>query len=64
LIDTETTGGDREQSAVCRYFVTDSNINNIAWDELGGVDADNLTSSKNFCFVGGIFLESLDDRGE
>ena len=59
LIDAEAAGGDREQSAVCRDSITDSDGDNIAWDKLGGVDAGNLASSEDLCFVGGVFLESL-----
>jgi hypothetical protein len=62
LIDPEATGRDGKQSAVGRDSVTDRNGDYIAWNNLGGVDADNLSSSKDFCFVGGVFLESLQAR--
>ena len=59
LIDAEATGRYGEQSAVGRNSITNGNGDYIAWDELGGVDAGYLASSKDFCFVGGVFLESL-----
>jgi len=59
LIDAEATGGDREQSAVRRDFITNGDGDYIAWNKFGGVDTDNLASSKDLCLVGGVFLESL-----
>ena len=62
LIDAEAAGGDREQSAVGRDPVTDRDGDYIAWDKLGGVDADDPASSEGFCFVRGVFLECLETR--
>ena len=59
LINAETTGRDREQSAVCRDFITNRDVDYIAWDKLGGTDADILASSEDFCFFGRVLLESL-----
>jgi hypothetical protein len=66
LINAEATGRDGEQSAVGRDSIPNRDGDYIAWDKLGGVDADNLAGSKYFCFVGRVFLESLrmDVRGE
>ena len=62
LIDAETTGGDREQSAVGRDFITDRDGDYIAWDEFGSMDVDCLASPNNLCLVGGVLLESLGNR--
>jgi len=59
LINAEATGRDGEQSAVGRDSIANRNGDYIAWDELGGMDAGNLAGSKDFRFVGGVFLESL-----
>lgn len=59
LIDAEATGSDGEQSAVGRDSITDRDGDYIAWDKLGSMEADELASSEGFCFIGGVFLESL-----
>ena len=62
LINAEAAGRDREQSAVGRNSITNSDGDDIAWDKLGGVNADNLTSSEDLRFVGRVLLESLGHR--
>ena len=59
LIYAEATGRDGKQSAVGGNSITNRDGDYIAWDKLGGVNADNLTGSKDFRFVGRVFLESL-----
>jgi hypothetical protein len=59
LVDPETAGRDREQSAVGRDFITDRDGDDIAWDKLGSMNTGDLTGPKDFCFVGRVFLESL-----
>jgi len=59
LVDAEITGRDGEQSAVRGDLVADGDEDYIAWYKLGGMDAESLASSKDFCFIGGILLKSL-----
>lgn len=59
LVDTEIAGRDGEQSAVRGDLVADGDEDYIAWYKLGGVNAEGLASSKDFCFIGGILLKSL-----
>ena len=59
LIDAEATGRDGQQSTVRWDFITNRHGDYIARDEFRSMDASDLASSKNFCFVGRVFLESL-----
>lgn len=60
LVNSEAAGGNRNHSAVCRNFVTDSNRDDISWDKFGCVYTTDLARTNDLSFIRRIFLESLE----
>ena len=59
LVNAETTGRNREYTAVCWDLISNSNTDDIARNEFGGMDACELTVAVDFGLVWGVFLQCL-----
>jgi hypothetical protein len=60
LVDAEVARRNGHEAGVCWNLVTDGDRDKVAWHELGGMDAINLTITEDFSFVGRVLLQCLD----
>lgn len=62
LVQAEAARGNRDEAAVGRDFIADSDSDDITWNKLRCMYARNLTGAKHRSLIWRIFFESLDKK--
>lgn len=57
LIDTEAVALDRQNTAISRDTIPDSNVDDVTWDKLFGANSGNMTVTNDLSLVRGVLIK-------